>query len=314
MTPAEELKYHFREAYRTLALPGARVRVPRPSSDPPASAQGHFHLRAELFLQRGGTTRFRFPGEVVDLGPGEVLVVPPRLHHAETIVPGGQPFRNVVLYADEAALSCHLADGTAATGPRIAYPEHREGPVCGPVATWLADAVRVSREVAGADTVVADLIRSVLAMTLKLLELPPSGADPEPLPVVRCRRMVHEDLGDPELSVARLADRLGLSADYLSHLFRTVRGEKLTTYIEDQRLRRAAELLLQTGLSVKEAAWASGFAQPSYFIRRFRERWGTSPGDWRRTAGLKSLTEGRFPGREARPSGGVGRSGSGPSG
>jgi len=295
MTPAEELKYHFREAYRGLTLPGARVLVPRSGRLVAGPAAGHFHLRAELFLQRGGTTRFRFPDEDMDLGPGEVLIVPPQLHHAESIVAGGQPFRNVVLYADEAALSCHLADGTPAAGPRIAYPEHREGPVCGQVALWLADAVRVSQEVSGAAEVAVDLVRSVLGMTLKLLELPSPSGEAEPLPVVRCRRMVHEDLGNPDLSVATLAQRLGCSADYLSHLFRTVRGEKLTAYIEEQRLVRAAELLRRTTLSIKEVGWASGYANQSYFIRCFRRRWNASPGEWRATPPMATLNAGRSP-------------------
>lgn len=293
MTGAEELKYHFREAYRALALPGARIRIPGSRGLTGAPAEGHFHLRAELFLQRGGTTRFRFPDEVLDLGPGEILIVPPRLPHAETILGGGQPFRNVVLYADEAALSCHLADGTPAAGPRIAHPEHREGPSCAPVAVWLADAVKVSLDLPDAGTVVVDLVRSVLGMTLKLLDLPARG-DNEPLTVVRCRRLVHEGLGDPRLSVASLAGRLGCSADYLSHLFRTVRGEKLTAYIEEQRLNRAAELLQQTAMSVKEVAWSSGYANQSYFIRCFRRRWDKSPGEWRNASSLDALTQGRY--------------------
>ena len=54
---------------------------------------------------------FRFPSETLELGPGEILVVPPRVYHAETIsADTNGEFRNVVLYADEGALSCHLAE------------------------------------------------------------------------------------------------------------------------------------------------------------------------------------------------------------
>ena len=94
---------------------------------------------------------------------------------------------------------------------------------------------------------------------MQLLDLPARG-ETEPLTVVRCRRMIHEDLGDPGLSVASLAQRLGCSADYLSHLFRTVRDERLSSHIEGLRLLRAAELLTQTELSCKEVAWALGYA------------------------------------------------------
>ena len=240
-------------------------------------------MRAELFLQRRAATRFRFPSETLILEPEEVLIVPSRVFHAESIVigPDTGPFRNVVVYADEGALSCHLADMGPQGGPRIAYPEHLENESCGRVAAWLEDAVKVAGEM-NQGGVAVDLVRSILGMTLNLLDLPSARRTGEPLTVVRCRRMIHEDLGDPELSVASLARRLGCSADYLSHLFRTVRGERLTTHIEERRMLRAAELLAQTNLSGKEVAWASGYANQSYFIRCFRRRWGASPAEYRK--------------------------------
>jgi len=294
MTGPEELTYHIRQTAEALGRGQARVRLPHPWRLAPGPWEGHFHLRAELFLQRGGSTRFTFPDEVLDLGPGEILVVPPRLPHAETISAGPTPFRNVVLYADEAALACHLADQGPGGGPQIAVPEHRSGGACRQVAAWLEDAVTVARDLDGAPEVVAGLVQSCLAVTLRLLDRAPEAGGAEPITVVRCRRMVHEDLGNPELSVASLARRLGCSADYLSHLFRSVRQEKLTTYIEEQRMARAAELLGQSSLSVKEVAWASGYANQSYFIRCFRRRWGTSPGDWRNAPPLTALQKGRF--------------------
>ena len=280
MNSAEELRWHLKESYRALSLPGSCIRFPKPQRFAPGLVGGHFHLRAELFIQRQATTRFQFPAETLDLGPGEILIVPAKVHHAETILPDSVSFRNVVLYADENELSCHLADRGAAGKPRISYPENLEGQECGRVAGWLEDTVQTALDFEDSDLAV-DLVRSILGLTLKLLDHPASRGEDEPLPVVRCRQMIHEDLGNPDLSVAFLAQKLGCSADYLSHLFRTVRGEKLTTYIEELRMLRASELLTKTALSCKEVAWASGYSNQSYFILCFRRRWGASPGEWR---------------------------------
>jgi len=290
MTFADELRSHLREAYQSLSTSGARIRFPPPQSlaqgfpSESRATIGHFHLRAELFLQRRASTRFVFPSGTLVLEPDEVLIVPSRVLHSESIVVGPDPgpFRNVVLYADEGALSCHLADRGPMGGPRIAYPEHLESLSCGRVAAWLEDAVKVGQDGTGPGGVAVDLVRSILGMTLNLLDQPSARGTGEPLTVVRCRRMIHEDLGDAELSVASLAQRLGCSADYLSHLFRTVRGERLTAHIEELRMQRAAELLTRTNLSGKEVAWASGYASHSYFIRCFRKRWGASPTEYRR--------------------------------
>jgi AraC-like DNA-binding protein len=279
MIAVEELRFHLRDCYRRLSEPGARIRLPRPHRLAPGPSEGHFHLRAELFLQCRAATRFRFPGETLDLGPGEVLVVPSRVYHAETVVTGSTEFLNVVLYADEGHLSCHLADKGPLGTPRIAYPERLSGPECTSVASWLEDAVRVSRTMEASEVAV-DLIRSILGMTLQLLDSPSARGPGEPLVIVRCRQMIHEALGDPTLSVASLAQRLGCNPDYLSHLFRAVRQEKLTSYIEELRMLRAAELLSETNLSCKEVGWASGYGNQSYFIRCFRRRWGCSPGEF----------------------------------
>jgi len=279
------LREHLQNAYDDLSKPGPRVLLPGPQRFGPR--EGHFHLRAEMHLQREAATQFRFGDETLTLQPGQILLVPARVFHAETIVPsaltGDQPFCNLVLNADESSLSCHLAEASSKGVPQIAYPEHREGPACRQVASWLEDSVNVARSVGGA--VILDLVRAVLGRTLQLLDEPPVAGEREPLPVVRCRQMIHEELGNPELSVTLLAHRLGCNPDYLSHLFRRVRGERLSEYIDERRLLRAAELLQTTSgtvpLSCKEVAWASGFANQSYFIQRFKRRFGRVPLEYR---------------------------------
>lgn len=141
----------------------------------------------------------------------------------------------------------------------MAYPEHVVSPSCGRIASWLEDAVNFSRGIEDGTAVAADLTRSILGLTLRLLDLPVQGGGE---PLVRCRQMIHEELGNPELSVASLARRLGCNADYLSHLFRKVTGQRLTAHIEDLRLLKAAELLTPTGLVMQRGGVGVGLLQP----------------------------------------------------
>jgi AraC-like DNA-binding protein len=300
MNAAEELRFHLTEAYRSLGQALSPLRIPRPQRfeprpSPGGPAEGHFHLRPELFLQVQGSTRFVFPSESLDLGAGEALIVPPRVYHAETALDGEQPFLNLVLYADGGALSCHQAERGPEGLPRVAYPECVEGPFCAQVGSWLEDAVRVWNEMEASEEIAQSLLGSALGMAIRLLDLPAALSEKEPLVVARSRRMIHEGLGDPSLSVSSIAQALGCNADYLSHLFRSVRGEKLTEYVDELRMERAAELLARTGLSCKEVAWASGYANQSYFIRRFRVRWGLSPSDYRLSPSSASFDGGFSP-------------------
>ena len=47
-------------------------------------------------------------------------------------------------------------------------------------------------------------------------------------------------------------------------------GETPQHYLESLRMRRAADLLLRTGFSIKQIAAATGFESPFYFSQRFK--------------------------------------------
>jgi AraC-like DNA-binding protein len=59
----------------------------------------------------------------------------------------------------------------------------------------------------------------------------------------------------------------------------------LKEYIIRQRLSRAAAALIGTDRPVKEIAELAGFHNLSYFTRRFRRVYMTSPARYRRTGG-----------------------------
>jgi AraC-like DNA-binding protein len=48
-------------------------------------------------------------------------------------------------------------------------------------------------------------------------------------------------------------------------------------WLEARRLDKAAQLL-HAGKSVKETAWELDYKHPSHFIRRFKRRFGCTPG------------------------------------
>ena len=109
----------------------------------------------------------------------------------------------------------------------------------------------------------------------------PAAAPAEPAAMARLRVLIQNQLGDHALSVRRLAEQCGVSADHLSHRFRQVSGEHLVACINRLRMERAARLLADTDMAVKEVAWACGYATPGYFIQSFRRHHGQTPGQWR---------------------------------
>lgn len=87
------------------------------------------------------------------------------------------------------------------------------------------------------------------------------------------------------LSVATLAEHCGLSQSRFAHLFRVEVGVPPALFLESERLRRAANLLRLTKLSVTEIAEKSGYESAFYFSTRFKRKYRLSPLAFRRAEG-----------------------------
>ena len=82
------------------------------------------------------------------------------------------------------------------------------------------------------------------------------------------------------LALADIAREAGLSTRQLTRVFRRERGVTLHAFLLDLRLREGARMLRETpNTSVKQIAYASGFREPGYFARCYREKFGRRPSD-----------------------------------
>jgi AraC family L-rhamnose operon transcriptional activator RhaR len=82
------------------------------------------------------------------------------------------------------------------------------------------------------------------------------------------------------LTLAGIAERLGLHTDYLSRRLRMETGLSISQLRNRARLVRAKRAL-QNFDSVAKAADACGFADANYFARWFRRQTGMSPLAWK---------------------------------
>ncbi|MBN8217784.1 MAG: helix-turn-helix transcriptional regulator [Spirochaetes bacterium] len=92
---------------------------------------------------------------------------------------------------------------------------------------------------------------------------------------------VEGHLDDPP-SVGDLARIIGLDVDYFSVRFRKTLGVSPKSWILSRRLQKAAALLWDTPLKIREAAFACGWEDEAYFTRVFHQRMGCSPSAYRK--------------------------------
>jgi AraC family transcriptional regulator, positive regulator of tynA and feaB len=98
----------------------------------------------------------------------------------------------------------------------------------------------------------------------------------------RIRGLVKDGFADPDFGPREVAAVAGISLRYLQKLF-TAHGSTCSEFIYSLRLDHAARLLhrrasLGTGQPLSEIAYACGFRDYTHFARKFRNRFGHSPG------------------------------------
>ncbi|MBR6548485.1 MAG: AraC family transcriptional regulator [Clostridia bacterium] len=95
-------------------------------------------------------------------------------------------------------------------------------------------------------------------------------------------------LDDPSLSAEKVAEQVHICRKYLLTVFQK-HGQTTSTYIQNQRLERAKQLLTYTTMAVGEIAMSCGYPNLLTFSRMFKTKIGMSPRAYRNT------TIGHFP-------------------
>ena len=80
-----------------------------------------------------------------------------------------------------------------------------------------------------------------------------------------------------KLQLSGVADRIGLSPQYFSRLFREETGKTYSDYLISVRIRRARELLQEGRFKVYEVAELVGIPNYRYFSALFKKETGYAP-------------------------------------
>ncbi|MGI5893968.1 MAG: AraC family transcriptional regulator [Candidatus Merdivicinus sp.] len=90
------------------------------------------------------------------------------------------------------------------------------------------------------------------------------------------------------LTLSELASRCFYHPSYFSRIFKEAVGISLTEFIGQKRMKRAAELLTGTQLSIEEIACTAGYADKGQFYRQFKLFSGMTPRSYRESHSLES--------------------------
>lgn len=101
--------------------------------------------------------------------------------------------------------------------------------------------------------------------------------------------MIEEQYPHAHLTLDELSEQAGMSAGYLSKLFKRETGSRFRQYLRALRLRKAETLLHNPLLSIKEVAIRVGYPPRcvSEFTRHFKAAYGMTPSEYRQSMALK---------------------------
>ncbi|WP_214626703.1 helix-turn-helix domain-containing protein [Paenibacillus agaridevorans] len=85
-----------------------------------------------------------------------------------------------------------------------------------------------------------------------------------------------------DINLDLVADKLNITPGYLSSYFKEKTGTNFSDYLNDLRIGRAKELLLNLELRIQDVASEVGYHNVNSFIRMFKRYSGITPGEYRK--------------------------------
>jgi signal transduction histidine kinase/ligand-binding sensor domain-containing protein/DNA-binding NarL/FixJ family response regulator len=95
-----------------------------------------------------------------------------------------------------------------------------------------------------------------------------------------CIAIIEGYFTDDNFDVYILAQKMSISYPTLFKRIKSITGQSVNNFIRFLRLRKAAELLIQTNCNINEAAFQVGFSDIKYFREHFNKQFGVNPSDF----------------------------------
>ncbi len=226
-----------------------------------------------VFVVRGTLTYTPVGAAAVPVVGGDVLCIPPQEDHVLRCLEGEG--------AMDAAISCiHLEffEGcwTAGDYTLEVLPARVTRTGVDPHIHYLFK--RCSDAFEGYDPYRSELVNTMVCeIWLRLASIWKLGIPRRPSPrTQRMQTFLRERTGQ---SVSRhdLAKAFGMTPEHVNAIFKREVGVSPGAFINRERVLKAYELLVYEGLSVKEAAFRTGFGDPFYFSKVFKKIMGMPP-------------------------------------
>jgi len=113
--------------------------------------------------------------------------------------------------------------------------------------------------------------------------------DTEEHRLLKRAKLYIEDNLSSSLRIEYVSQELGISSRHLSRLFHSQLGQTFVHYVQERRVQKAKDWLLNSDIAIKDIAERAGFESVHYFTRVFTRKLGVAPAKFRKA----QFTDGR---------------------
>ncbi|MDX9800086.1 MAG: helix-turn-helix domain-containing protein [Spirochaetia bacterium] len=100
--------------------------------------------------------------------------------------------------------------------------------------------------------------------------------------VSETKKYIENNYSDKNISVTDLSEKMGITSQHLSKIFKEISGIGVLQYINSCRIEEAKKILVnEQDISIKDTAGIIGYYNEVTFIRNFKNMTGISPGRFR---------------------------------
>lgn len=96
----------------------------------------------------------------------------------------------------------------------------------------------------------------------------------------RIKNYIHSHISQ-DISLSDISAAIGKSPNYLNHVFKEINNITIRQYINFERTKKAAELILKKQYSLKQAAEQVGVHDANYLSRMFKKQFGVSVSEFK---------------------------------